>query len=105
MASIAGKWQKFSLNQQMANIGSEVSRALTLRQMGAGENTKNSVFRILELIDLTIEDKRWRGRLSEIFRLREVICDFFIGDNVYNTTPVVFKNYFLFFALNIKTVQ
>lgn len=43
---------------------------------------------MLELLDLTIEDPRWRGtgRLKELLRLREVLCDLFYGDNVYNTT-------------------
>ena len=101
MNSISEKWQKFSLNQQLANIGSEVSRAISLREKGDKENMEKSVFRALELIDLTISDKRWRGRLSEIFRLREVICDIFFGENTYKTKPEFLKNYFLFFALNI----
>lgn len=98
---ISEKWQKFSLSQQLANIGSEVSRALSLKQKGKKENMERSVFRALELIDLTILDKRWNGRLHEIFRLREVVCDLFLGKNIHNTKPIFLKNYFLFFALNI----
>lgn len=95
------KWQKFSLSQQLANIGSEVSRAESLKQKGDTENMEKSFFRALELIDLTIEDKRWKNRLYEIFRLREIICDLFIGENNFKTNPEFLKNYFLFFALNI----
>ncbi|MCX6718319.1 MAG: hypothetical protein NTY81_01805 [Candidatus Staskawiczbacteria bacterium] len=96
------RWQEMSLAQQMGNIGSEVSRALGLRQKGDKENTDKSFFRALELIDLTIADKRWKNRSSEIFKLREVICDLFFGENIFKTNPESLKNYFLFFALNIN---
>jgi hypothetical protein len=96
------RWQKLSLSQQFANIGSEVSRALGLKQKGDKENMDKSFFRVLELIDLTIADKRWKNRVSEIFKLREVICDLFFGKNDFNTNPESLKNYFLFFALNIN---
>lgn len=96
------RWQKFSLSQQLANIGSEVSRVSSLKQKGDKENMERSFFRALELIDLTIADKRWKGRLSEIFKLREIICDLFFGKNIFKTNPEFLKNYFLFFALNIK---
>ena len=29
----------------------------------------------LELLDLTLADPRWRGRLREISRARELLCD------------------------------
>jgi len=95
------RWQKLSLSQQLANIGSEVSRVLSLQQKGDKENMDMSFFRAIELVDLTIADKRWKSRLSEIFKLREIICDSFFGENVFKTNPEFLKNYFLFFALNI----
>ncbi|MEK7658277.1 MAG: hypothetical protein AAB352_00225 [Patescibacteria group bacterium] len=97
----AERWQKLSLSQQLANIGSEVSRASSLRQKKDKENMDKSFFRAIELIDLTIADKRWKNRLSEIFKLREIVCDLFFGENVFKTNPEFLKNYFLFFALNI----
>jgi len=94
------RWQKLSLSKQLANIGSEVSRALGLKEKGDKENTEKSLFRVLELIDLTISDQRWEGRRNEIFRLREVVCDIIFGNNIYKTDPKSLKGYFLFFALN-----
>ncbi len=95
------RWQKLSLSQQLANIGSEVSRATSLKQRGDKENTDKSFFRAIELIDLTITDQRWKSRLSEIFKLREIICDLFFGENIFRTNPEFLKSYFLFFALNV----
>ncbi len=96
----AERWQKFSLAQQMGNIGSEVSRALSLREKGDRENMEKSLWRAIELVDLTISDKRWIKRGVEFMRLREVVCDLLLGNNIYKTKPEVLKNYFLIFALN-----
>ena len=94
-----GRWQEFSFAQQMGNIGSEINRTINWYQKKDKEYMEESLWQALELIDLTLSDKRWQNRLFEIFRLKEVICDFFLGDNQYNASTESFKNYFLFFAL------
>ncbi|GAH13639.1 unnamed protein product, partial [marine sediment metagenome] len=74
----SGKWFKLSLAEQLANIGSEVSRAC--KWQGKDENIFwGAVVRTLELFDLTLMDSRWRGRLREIARVREVFCDAITG--------------------------
>ena len=55
--------------------------------------------RALELFDLTLADARWRGRLKEIARAREVVCDFLVGDNEYGSTAESLDAYFLPFAM------
>lgn len=95
----SGKWQKLSLAEQMGNIGSEVSRALHWRQAGDRKGAQKSAWRALELIDLTLADKRWQGRTFELGRLREVFCDMFFGKkSYYNVSPQSLQNYFLPFA-------
>ena len=57
----AGKWFKMSLAEQMANIGSEVSRAH--KWEGKDEDIFwGAVNRALELFDLTLTDSRWKGQ-------------------------------------------
>ena len=51
----------------------------------------------MELIDLTIEDKKNGYRLKEVLRLRELLADFLWFDNQYNSTAESFKK--LFFML------
>lgn len=92
----AGKWQRLTLNQQLGNIGSEVGRAIKAKT--AADKTAAG-YRALELLDMTLQDKRWHGRGSEIARAREVTCDFLFGDNVYNSTPQNLERYFMQFAL------
>lgn len=95
----SGKWQELSFVEQMANIGSEVNRIIHWQEMGDKESEEKAAWRAIELIDLTISDKRWSLRLLELTRLREVFCDLFIGENTYKTSPKSLQNYFLFFAL------
>jgi len=95
------KWQEMSLARQIGNIGSEVCRMLHFKENGDKENEKVSGERALELIDLTIDDKRWRGRLKEVGRLREVVADFFIDAKNFDVSPESLNSYFLPFAITI----
>lgn len=95
----AGRWFELSLMEQMANIGSEIGRALKRQAQGEKELMWQALERGLELFDLTIADPRWRERLKEILRMREIVCDFFIGGNQYHSTIESLDKYFLSFAL------
>lgn len=93
----AGRWREFSLAEQLGNIGSEVGRALRWR--GKDNNLfEGAVDRALELFDLTLEDPRWRGRLREIARGREALCDALRGGAAYGSTLEDLDRYFFLFA-------
>lgn len=97
----AGKWFNLSFLEQMGNVGSEVGRALSWHQRGDIEHKEKALERAFELLDLTIEDYRWRhrfGRLKELLRTREVIADYFYGENFYCTMPESLERYFYYFA-------
>jgi hypothetical protein len=97
---LATRWHTFTIAAQLGNIGSEVGRALKWRKKGNTALADKALARCLELFDLTIEDPRWAGhRRREISRAREVVCDFFIGDNQYGSTPQTLDKYFLAFAV------
>lgn len=95
----AGRWQSFTLAEQLANVGSEVSRALRAHAAGNPERMWNALARALELFDLTAADDRWAGRRKEILRAREVVCDYLVGDNEYRSTADSLDRYFLSFAI------
>ena len=94
----AGRWFTFSLAKQMANIGSEVYRASKWQKRDQQLYNK-AIERALELLDLTIADKRWRKRLKELTRLREVLCDAFLGGKEYGSRLEDFDSYFLPFTI------
>jgi len=100
-------WRKFSLLEQMANIGSEVSRFVYWKERGEEKEAENSFYRALELIDLTLSDKRWRRNIAlrEVGLLREILADYFLGLSSFNLSSESLKNYFLPFALAISNDQ
>lgn len=94
----SGRWSQLSLIEQMANIGGEVSRAKNWE--GKDETIFwNAISRALELFDLTIHDSRWRGRLQEIGRAKELFCDAVLGGKEYETQLSDLDPYFSQFAL------
>ena len=71
-----------------------------LRARGRDERLDGGAFeRALELLDLTLADRRWRDRLREIARARELLCDAAAGGAEYGTTLEDLDRYFLAFAL------
>ena len=86
-----------SLLEQLANVGSEVGRMRRWRDRD--ERLMTGAFeRALELLDLTLADPRWRDRLREIARARELLCDAASGGSEYGTTVEDLDRYFLAFA-------
>lgn len=99
-----GRWFSISLAEQMANIGSEVSRATKWSHKNP-DLARAALYRALELIDLTLDDPRHRqsvARLREIARTREVLVDFFAGANEYRSTAPSLQKYFDQYALAIR---
>ena len=94
----AGGWGRLSLAEQLGNVGSEVGRMRRWRDRD--ERLATAAFdRALELLDLTLADARWRGRLKEIARARELLCDAASGGREYGATLDELDRYFLEFAL------
>jgi hypothetical protein len=94
----AGRWRDFSLVEQMAHVGSEVSRALNWLEKGNRELSDSAFVRALELMDLTLQDPKNIGRLKEPCRCREALVDFFDGENLYGSSIANWRSYFDAFA-------
>ncbi|MGH9428626.1 MAG: hypothetical protein ACRD2L_20240 [Terriglobia bacterium] len=94
-----GRWFTMTLAEQLGNVGSEYERALTWKQRGEKPHFEKAFDRMLELLDLTIADQRWRNhRLKELTRLRTAICEEFYGESTESTDRDL-RNYFLSFGL------
>ncbi|MDE1977031.1 MAG: hypothetical protein KGI84_07225 [Elusimicrobia bacterium] len=94
----SGRWGTMSLAAQLGNVGSEVSRALKWR----GKDPRlfdGAVIRALELMDFTIQDPRWRRRLKELTRAREMLCDAWLGGSEYRSDFEGLNRYFFHFAV------
>jgi len=93
------RWNRFSLSEQMANIGAEVGRTISWRKKGNKTMSTNAFYRGLELLDLTISDKKNKNSLKEILRVREALVDFFMGENLYKSSDAIWEKYFYYFNL------
>jgi hypothetical protein len=96
----AGRWLELSLANQLGNVGSEYERALNWKQRGDRDHFESAFARLLELLDLTIADPRWRNhRLKELTRLREVICDELYSEVPEFVHETNLREYFLYFGI------
>ena len=89
-----GRWMKIPFLEQMAHTGSEMERAITWSGKGNRDYARQAFFRAIELLDLTIGDKKNLSRLKELTRLREMLADFFFFDNEYKSSASGWQKYF-----------
>lgn len=101
LESARASWAKFSRIQQLANIGSEVSRALKSR--GNQARYWGAVTRALDLFYLTVEDARWKGHRRELLRVRELFAAAALGSDEYKTSLEDLDLYFDVFARNLHS--
>lgn len=94
----AGRWERMPFLDQIANIGSEVERALNWKAKHNEAHSQKAFERALELMDLTLKN-RWSGsRLKEVARVREALVDYFFGANEFGSTEKSWRRYFYHFA-------
>ena len=93
-----GRWATLSFAEQMANIGSEVIRAINWRSKGNKLYSTQAFYRALELCDLTLQTPLPLHRLSEIARLQSALVDDFAGKNTFQSTDQSWNSYFLAFT-------
>lgn len=94
----AGRWRTLPLVEQLANVGSDVARAARWHGKNP-ERCEQAFLRALELLDLTIEDARWKGRRKELLRARELLCDAMQGGTTYGSDLSSLDRYFFHFAV------
>jgi hypothetical protein len=95
------RWLALSIFEQLGNIGSEFERAANALERGDRERFERAFERLLELVDLTVADPKWRTgtRLRELLRLREEVCDVFHGNESFGTPVNALRKYFLYFGI------
>jgi len=88
-----GRWFQIPFLEQMANVGSEVVRAISWKEKNR-EYSSSAIERALELIDLTTADVKNKKRLKELLRLREVLVDYFYFENQFGSSDELWNSYF-----------
>ena len=90
-------WFSKCILEQMSNVGADVGRAINWRKAGNPEYSQQAFFRALELLDLTRADPKNRKRLKELCRVRYLLVDYLMYDNIYKSTDEAWEKYFYFF--------
>jgi hypothetical protein len=94
------QWGRFTLAAQLANVGSEVDRAIRAHTAGEESRFTNALTRALTLFDLSATDARWRGpKRREVLRAREEFCRLFFDPEVAPDSAEGLQRYFLAFAM------
>jgi len=99
----AGRWKKLSLLEQMANIGTEFTRATNWQEKGNEEYSQKAIIRFLELLSLSLGDQKNKNRLKELCRVKETALDYFYGDNQYASSVEDWNKYFYPFMYACQT--
>jgi len=98
----AGRWAQMPLCEQMANIGSEVSRALNWQNKDNREYCLKAAARALELLDMSLDAARTYPQLKELARVREAVVDYFYGTNQYASCERSWRRYFDHFSYLVR---
>jgi hypothetical protein len=75
------KWSCYSKGQQILMIANELNRAGNWIEKSQNFEVNQCYARAFELIDLTVEDTKWKNGLKELLRFREVLADLYIQKN------------------------
>mgnify|MGYP001605199481 CR=1 FL=1 len=74
------KWNKLSKDKQILNIASELTRAKHWLDQDEKQYAGNSLDRVLELVDLTIQSRIWdKNFFREFLRWREQVGTLYAG--------------------------
>ena len=93
---VGGRWNKLTLSEQMANVGSEIGRTIKWKNQ-KDEHSRAAFYRALELLNLTIADPKNKHGAKELCRAREMLVDWFLGNPEYESTDRQWNKYFLQF--------
>lgn len=97
-----GRWIKKTFTEQMAQIGSEVYRAIKWKSHSNDVYGKAAFDRSLELFDLSKNSKLSPSQFRELTRMRELWVDYFQEKNEYNSTSEWINGYFTQMAVAVR---
>lgn len=94
------KWYSLTKAQQIGNIGSEIARAAYWENHNDPVNRNKALERSLELLDLSLNDRRWGKGIKEIARFREVVSAKYIDQPFFDITLKELEEFCVNFVIN-----
>ncbi len=89
-----------SIHFQLGTIGTEIGRAVSWRTNPSFGNPDECIARATSYINIILSSNETRpSTRRELARLKEVLNDWYYGDNFYQTRELDWDNYFLPFSI------
>ena len=79
-------WFMMPIGVQISNIGSEVHRALQWKKRGDEQKKRSFCMKAIEFLEIIKTDPKNQYRRGELDCCINELRDYFIGENIYNTT-------------------
>lgn len=92
--NVTERWHQMTVQEQLANVGSEVHRAIRFKNKNDEKKALNFVNAALDFLVLTQSDPKNRNRIQELGFCKEELIDYFIGENIYQTTDEMLIKYY-----------
>ena len=84
-------WYNMPVGMQLANVGSEVNRAITWKRKGDAQRSAGFCNKAIEYLEIMKTDEKNRNRIGELNFCIGVLKDYFLGEYIYNTTDEMLK--------------
>ena len=97
-----GRWERMTLMEQLANIGSEVGRFFSSKQLEKEQRAQIALERALELFDMTLADSKNRQRYKEIARAREMFAGNMYNNGDFSKEALFWQKYFFAFTVRSR---
>ena len=88
------RWFNMSVGMQLANVGSEVTRAIRWKNKNDQAKQRRFCEKAIELLELTKDDPKNEHRQGELNFCIEELEDYFLGENYYQTTDDMLIRYY-----------
>lgn len=87
-------WFTMPVGIQLANVGSEVNRAIQWKKRGNEQRAVNFCNKAIEFLKLIKEDPKNEHRKRELDFCIEELKDYFLGENIWKTTDETLMKYY-----------
>jgi len=89
-----------SIHFQLGTIGTEIGRAISWHHNPSFGNPDDCIQRATDYLNILLSLKTLSfGKRRELARIKEVLNDWYYGDNIYQTNDHDWDNYFLPFSI------
>ncbi len=87
-------WFNMPLRLQLANVGSEVNRAIQWKNRGNEQRKESFCNKAISFLELMKQDPKNVHRKGEFDFCIEELRDYFLGENYYQTTDETLLKYY-----------